>query len=71
MIFDDRDNYQVGWKYNYWELQGIPMRVEVGPKDMADNRVTVSMRDTHDKDKVQIKLDDDFITNVEGQLKAQ
>jgi prolyl-tRNA synthetase len=32
---DDRDNYKPGWKYNDWELKGIPLRLEVGPKDVA------------------------------------
>ncbi|KAL3920271.1 MAG: hypothetical protein SGPRY_005314, partial [Prymnesium sp.] len=30
---DDRDNHNPGWKYNYWELKGIPLRIELGPKD--------------------------------------
>ena len=32
---DDRDNYKPGWKYNDWELKGVPLRLEVGPKDIA------------------------------------
>jgi len=30
---DLRDNYNPGWKYNHWELKGVPIRIELGPKD--------------------------------------
>lgn len=32
---DDRQNYTAGWKFNWWELKGVPLRLEVGPQDMA------------------------------------
>ena len=32
---DDRDNYNPGWKFNHWELKGIPIRIELGGKDLA------------------------------------
>jgi prolyl-tRNA synthetase len=31
---DDRDVYTPGWKYNHWELKGVPIRMEIGPKDV-------------------------------------
>ncbi len=33
VFLDDRDNYSPGWKFNQWELRGVPLRLEVGPKD--------------------------------------
>jgi prolyl-tRNA synthetase len=36
---DQRDNYSPGWKFNHWELKGVPIRVEVGPKDLAASQV--------------------------------
>lgn len=33
VVVDDRDHYNPGWKYNHWELKGIPLRLEYGPKD--------------------------------------
>ncbi len=30
---DDRDNYNPGWKFNAWEMKGVPIRIELGPKD--------------------------------------
>ena len=46
---DDRDWYTPGWKFNYWELKGVPVRVEVGPRDMEKGGVTVVRRDTGEK----------------------
>ena len=42
---DDRDNLTPGYKYNEWELKGIPVRVEVGPKDVEKGSVAVARRD--------------------------
>jgi len=46
---DDRLGYSPGWKYNHWELKGVPIRVELGPKDMKQQTVTVARRDTGEK----------------------
>ena len=41
---DDRDNYNPGWKYNYWELKGVPLRMELGPKDLEKGQVRLLVR---------------------------
>ncbi|CAJ0592780.1 unnamed protein product [Cylicocyclus nassatus] len=41
---DLRDNYSPGWKFNHWELKGVPIRIEIGPKDVAANQVTAVLR---------------------------
>lgn len=41
MEVDDRSNYNPGWKYNHWELMGVPLRVELGPGDMKEERVSL------------------------------
>ncbi|MBI2583994.1 MAG: proline--tRNA ligase [Candidatus Aenigmarchaeota archaeon] len=46
---DDRDNYTPGWKFNEWELKGVPLRIEIGPKDMEKKQVVVVRRDTGEK----------------------
>ncbi|XP_043725730.1 proline--tRNA ligase, cytoplasmic-like [Telopea speciosissima] len=38
---DFRDNYSPGWKYSHWEMKGVPLRIEIGPKDVANNQVRV------------------------------
>jgi len=50
---DDRTNYNPGWKYNHWELKGVPLRVEVGPKDVENGTVVVARRDTGAKEVVK------------------
>jgi len=42
---DDRDEYSPGWKFNEWEMRGVPLRIEIGPRDMAQGRVTLARRD--------------------------
>ncbi|XP_039757717.1 bifunctional glutamate/proline--tRNA ligase isoform X3 [Pararge aegeria] len=46
---DYRDNYSPGWKFNHWELKGVPIRVELGPKDMARGEVVAVQRLNGDK----------------------
>ncbi|XP_068653182.1 proline--tRNA ligase, cytoplasmic-like [Aristolochia californica] len=42
---DLRENYSPGWKYSHWEMKGVPLRIEIGPKDLANNQVRVVRRD--------------------------
>ncbi|XP_057662757.1 bifunctional glutamate/proline--tRNA ligase [Diorhabda carinulata] len=46
---DYRDNYSPGWKFNHWELKGVPVRVELGPKDIEKNQLVAVRRDTGEK----------------------
>ncbi|CDJ51864.1 prolyl-tRNA synthetase, putative [Eimeria brunetti] len=43
---DDRTNYTPGWKFNDWELKGVPLRLEVGPRDVEARQTRVVRRDT-------------------------
>jgi prolyl-tRNA synthetase len=42
---DDREEVTPGFKFNDWEMRGVPLRVEIGPKDVEQNQVTLSRRD--------------------------
>ncbi|XP_078505925.1 bifunctional glutamate/proline--tRNA ligase isoform X4 [Lissotriton helveticus] len=46
---DLRDNYSPGWKFNHWELKGVPIRLEVGPRDMKNSQFVAVKRDTGEK----------------------
>uniref|UniRef100_A0A2K5P6D7 Glutamyl-prolyl-tRNA synthetase 1 n=1 Tax=Cercocebus atys TaxID=9531 RepID=A0A2K5P6D7_CERAT len=46
---DLRDNYSPGWKFNHWELKGVPIRLEVGPRDMKSCQFVAVRRDTGEK----------------------
>ena len=47
---DKRDNYKPGFKFNEWELKGIPIRIEIGPKDLEKNQIVAVRRDNGKKD---------------------
>jgi prolyl-tRNA synthetase len=51
---DDRDHYSPGWKYNEYELRGVPIRLEVGPRDVAQESVMTVRRDTRAKEAVAL-----------------
>lgn len=53
-IIDDRDGYTPGFKFNQWELKGIPIRIEIGPKDIIKKECVVVRRDTNKKEKIKI-----------------
>ncbi len=47
---DDRDHRSPGYKFNEWELKGVPLRVEIGPNEVEDGTVTVVRRDNGEKE---------------------
>ena len=52
--FDDREDKNPGFKFNEWEVKGVPIRIEVGPKDVEKNQVILARRDTREKIAIQI-----------------
>ncbi|MGB9959457.1 MAG: proline--tRNA ligase [Candidatus Bathyarchaeales archaeon] len=52
-VLDDRREYTPGWKFNDWELKGVPVRVEIGPRDLKNGQVTLARRDTFEKKQVK------------------
>ena len=53
-VIDNRDDYSAGWKYSEWELKGIPIRIELGPKDLEKKQVILVRRDTNEKKPVKL-----------------
>lgn len=49
---DNREDYSPGWKFNEWEIKGIPVRIEIGPRDLEKKQVTLARRDTGEKQAV-------------------
>ncbi len=59
---DRRDELTPGFKYNEWELKGVPLRIEIGPKDLDKNKVTIARRHSRQKsdlpfDQIQSQID--------------
>ncbi|GAA0173863.1 aminoacyl-tRNA synthetase [Lithospermum erythrorhizon] len=51
---DLRDNYSPGWKHSHWELKGVPLRLEIGPKDLQNKQVRAVRRDNSEKVDIQM-----------------
>lgn len=49
MHLDDRDTYNPGFKYNHWELRGVPIRIEYGKKDHEKGEARIVRRDDKSK----------------------
>ncbi len=65
VMLDDRDAYTPGWKYAEWELRGVPLRLELGPRDIQNNQVFSARRDTREKAALPI---DGLAATVQGLL---
>jgi len=61
---DSREQYTPGWKFNEWELKGVPLRIEVGPRDLEKHQATLVRRDTSAKETVN----DDAVVAEVGRL---
>jgi prolyl-tRNA synthetase len=46
---DDRDEYTSGWKFNDWEMKGVPLRANIGLRDIQENQVELIRRDTKER----------------------
>jgi prolyl-tRNA synthetase len=51
---DDRDDVSPGWKFNEWELKGVPLRIEIGERDINEGKVVAARRDTLEKTDIKI-----------------
>ncbi len=77
MEIDLRDNYTPGYKFNDWEMRGVPVRIELGPRDIEENKCVIVRRDTLEKividiDELQEKLQeilDDIQLNMYEECK--
>ncbi|MGC8845365.1 MAG: proline--tRNA ligase [Candidatus Hydrogenedens sp.] len=63
--FDDRDQYKPGYKFNEWELKGVPLRIEIGPRDIQNKQVVLVRRDNAEKITLSI---DNLKEHVENTL---
>jgi prolyl-tRNA synthetase len=83
VFLDARENYTPGWKFNEWELKGVPLRIEIGPRDIANNTCIFVRRGSGSKESVSLskvaelasqKLDEiqsSMFAKARDRLKAQ
>lgn len=62
--YDDRDSQRPGWKFAEYELKGIPIRITVGERDLANNTIEVARRDNLTKTTIQINDAETYIENL-------
>ncbi|TVY47651.1 putative proline--tRNA ligase [Lachnellula occidentalis] len=80
--YDIRDGYTPGWKFSDWELKGVPLRLEYGPKDAAQKVISFARRDTGEKGTIDIaslstdiptlleKIQSDMYTKAEASFRS-
>jgi prolyl-tRNA synthetase len=64
VMLDDREEYTPGWKFAEWELRGVPLRLEIGPKDLEKSQVVLARRDTREKSSVAMQGLTDHIVDL-------
>lgn len=64
--YDDRDTQKPGWKFAQYELQGVPVRIAIGPKDLEKGSVELARRDTLSK---EIVPQEEVVAKIEGLMK--
>ncbi len=62
---DDGDN-SPGWKFNEWEMKGVPLRIELGPRDIEEGKAILFRRDTLEKDGCRISAIAECVTGLLG-----
>ncbi|MBO8428071.1 MAG: proline--tRNA ligase [Firmicutes bacterium] len=62
----DKSDKTPGWKFNEYEMKGVPLRIEIGPKDVEKNHAVIVRRVDHNKE--FLGIDDNFVTNITKEL---
>ena len=63
VAIDDSENTP-GWKFNQWEMKGVPVRIEVGPRDLENNECQICRRDTLVKETIKLNEIERYVTNL-------
>src|SRR6478672_4514585 len=67
---DDKVDQAFGWRATDWDLQGVPVRVELGPRDLAESAALLYRRDTRDKNKISIDKVDAEVQELTDRMKS-
>lgn len=61
---DDDDSRRSGWKFNEYEMKGVPVRIAIGPRDLENNQVEIARRDTLEKQTVSFENLDQYVETL-------
>jgi len=64
VTLDDRAEYTPGWKFNEWEMRGVPLRIEIGPRDIKNNQCVLVRRDSGEKTAVPVDGIEDAVAKT-------
>jgi len=67
---DDREQFSPGFKFNDWEMRGVPLRIEIGPKDVAKDQVVLARRDIPGREGKQFVARSALAAQVTATLQA-
>ncbi len=67
---DSRDEFTPGYKFNDWEMKGVPLRIEIGPKDLAKNKMVLVRRDTLKKSDLSFDSAEEGIIKILNEVQA-
>jgi len=62
--FDNRDTHKPGWKFNEYELKGVPLRIAIGPRDLENGTVELARRDTLTKEIISLETVVDTVDSL-------
>ena len=60
----DASDNMPGWKFNQWEMKGVPIRIEVGPRDIENNECQIFRRDTLTKETVKLNRIEQYVAGL-------
>jgi len=70
VLVDERDEYTSGWKFNEWEVKGVPLRINLGPRDMKNAQLELVRRDTMQKSTVAYSTLVDSVLSILNQIQT-
>lgn len=65
---DDSDAYSPGWKFNNWELRGVPVRIEIGEREIKAEKVVLVRRDTSQKQDVKLREAEEAVVELLAEI---
>ena len=69
-LLDEREKISPGFKFNEWELKGVPLRIEIGSKEIDSNKLTLFRRDLNEKSSVSTDTLGDYVDNTLNEIQS-
>jgi prolyl-tRNA synthetase len=70
VLVDERDEYTSGWKFNDWEVKGVPLRINLGPRDIKNAQLELVRRDTMQKSTVTCSTLVDSVLSILNEIQS-